>query len=140
MALARSFNKPEIQLHFANSANSVATSVLSTVCNQKRTDWIEHNPLCCHCAKTGKQIAKQNKTHKNKQQTKQHPKTARLVSADQFIVLAMHKKDFCEPGINKSTMRKQGSPQLGASRSQSAAARTAKTVLCESLVRGCTVC
>ena len=82
---------------------------------------------------------KQNKAHKNKQQTKQQ-KTRQhgWWSADQFIVLAMYNKDdsfvsprdwygrgktttkterpqqchteICEPGINKSTMRKPTLP------------------------------
>ena len=75
---------------------SVATSVLSTVCIKRELIGSIHNPLCCHRAKTGKQTAKTKtkKAHKNKQQTKQQ-KTRQhgWWSADQFIVLAMYKKD-----------------------------------------------
>ena len=96
---------------------------------------------------------KQNKAHKNKQQTKQQKTRQHgWWSADQFIVLAMYKEDdsFVSPrdwygrgktkqqtkkdhnyAIQKSVSQEstkaqcgnQGSPQPGASRSQSAAAR-----------------
>ena len=53
MALVRSFNKPKYNCILEiQRIRSVATSVLSTVSNQKRTDWIDTNPLCCHRAKT----------------------------------------------------------------------------------------
>ena len=53
IALARSFNKPKYNCILEiQRIRSVATSVLSTVSNQKRIDWIDTNPLCCHRAKT----------------------------------------------------------------------------------------
>jgi hypothetical protein len=104
-----------------------------------------HNPCAVTVQKQERRQPKQkqNNAHKNNQQTKQQ-KTSQhgWWSADQFIVLAMYKKDdnvvsprdwygkgktnnkttrpqlchteICEPGINKSTMRK---PRLPPARS-----------------------
>ena len=104
--------------------------------------------MSCHRART----SNQHKTTKKTKQTRHNPKTARPVISwsvhrhlkrirrDDNIVsplgLVMAKENkseqtktrkchtaICEPGSNKGTMRNRGSPQPGASRSQSASRR-----------------
>ena len=55
--------------------NAVATSVMTTMCIQKRTE-LDHNPLSCHRVKPKKANNKNqtpNKTHRNTPKTHQKP-------------------------------------------------------------------